>query len=62
MADVDSLSSEFVKYDQVRKTHTYRLAESSGDAFDEDATKLVDLARVLDTIYRGGRSEARGVR
>ena len=39
---------------------TERLAR--GDAFDEDATKLVDLARVLDTIYRGGRSEARGVR
>ena len=36
MADVDSLSSQFVKYDQVTKSHTYRLAEGGADEFDED--------------------------
>ncbi|MCA1749144.1 MAG: hypothetical protein LC634_06295 [Sphingomonadales bacterium] len=27
---------DFERYDQVRKTHTYRLAEEDGDEFDED--------------------------
>ncbi|HEU4809595.1 MAG TPA: 2OG-Fe(II) oxygenase family protein [Sphingomicrobium sp.] len=36
MADVSALSPEFRKYDQVEKTHTYRLAEGAGDEFDED--------------------------
>ena len=36
MADVDSLNRDFSKYDQVTKTHTYRLAESEADEFDED--------------------------
>jgi isopenicillin N synthase-like dioxygenase len=54
MADVDSLSSEFVKYDQVRKTHTYRLAESSGDAFDED----FEIATIdFEAFLRGGAED-----
>jgi isopenicillin N synthase-like dioxygenase len=36
MSDVGALSREFVKYDQVLKTHTYRLAENASDEFDED--------------------------
>jgi isopenicillin N synthase-like dioxygenase len=36
MADTQALNREFAKYDQVRKAHTYRLAEGEGDEFDED--------------------------
>jgi isopenicillin N synthase-like dioxygenase len=36
MASVDSLNREFERFDQVRKAHTYRLAESASDEFDED--------------------------
>jgi isopenicillin N synthase-like dioxygenase len=36
MSDVDALNRQFERYDQVRKTHTYRLAESDTDEFDED--------------------------
>jgi len=31
MADIDSINRQFVRYDQVRKAHTYRLAEHPGD-------------------------------
>jgi isopenicillin N synthase-like dioxygenase len=36
MADIDALNQDFRRYDQVAKTHTYRLAESAEDAFDDD--------------------------
>jgi isopenicillin N synthase-like dioxygenase len=36
MTDVQALNREFQRYDQVRKGHTYRLAESDADEFDED--------------------------
>ncbi|HEY6047574.1 MAG TPA: 2-oxoglutarate and iron-dependent oxygenase domain-containing protein, partial [Sphingomicrobium sp.] len=36
MADVDALNQQFKKYDQVEKSHTYRLAESETDRFDDD--------------------------
>jgi isopenicillin N synthase-like dioxygenase len=36
MADIDSVNQQFIRYDQVRKAHTYRLAEHPSDAFDED--------------------------
>ncbi|HEX6660735.1 MAG TPA: 2OG-Fe(II) oxygenase family protein [Sphingomicrobium sp.] len=36
MADVDALNQDFSKYDQVAKSHTYRLAENAADEFDED--------------------------
>ena len=36
MADIEALNQDFRKYDQVAKSHTYRLAESSADEFDED--------------------------
>ena len=36
MTEIDALNRDFVKYDQVEKSHTYRLAENPGDEFDED--------------------------
>ena len=36
MTDVRALNRDFGKYDQVRKGHTYRLAESEADEFDDD--------------------------
>ena len=36
MADIDSVNQQFIRYDQVRKAHTYRLAEHPGDEFHED--------------------------
>jgi isopenicillin N synthase-like dioxygenase len=36
MTDPNALNRDFEKYDQVRKAHTYRLAEHESDAFDDD--------------------------
>ena len=36
MKDVDALNRQFEKYDQVRKAHTYRLAEGERDEFDDE--------------------------
>ena len=36
MSQPNALSREFRKYDQVEKTHTYRLAEHERDEFDEE--------------------------
>jgi isopenicillin N synthase-like dioxygenase len=36
MADIDSVNQQFIRYDQVRKAHTYRLAENPADEFDEE--------------------------
>ncbi|MCL6741442.1 hypothetical protein LZ518_09895 [Sphingomonas sp. RB56-2] len=36
MTNPNALNRDFEKYDQVRKSHTYRLAESDRDEFDED--------------------------
>jgi isopenicillin N synthase-like dioxygenase len=36
MVDTEALNRDFEKYDQVRKAHTYRLAEGEGDEFDEN--------------------------
>jgi isopenicillin N synthase-like dioxygenase len=44
----DALNRDFSRYDQVRKAHTYRLAEHDGDEFDEDyAIATLDLAQFL---------------
>ena len=49
MTDSDSISRAFEKYDQVRKTHTYRLAEGEGDEFDEDyRIATLDFGRFLN--------------
>jgi isopenicillin N synthase-like dioxygenase len=36
MTGVTALNQEFSRFDQVRKAHTYRLAENEADEFDED--------------------------
>jgi isopenicillin N synthase-like dioxygenase len=36
LAPEPALNQDFSRYDQVRKAHTYRLAESESDQFDED--------------------------
>src|SRR3954467_1472443 len=49
MADVDALNRDFARYDQVEKAHTYRLAESPGDEFDEDyRIATLDFGRFLN--------------
>ncbi|MCL6682633.1 2-oxoglutarate and iron-dependent oxygenase domain-containing protein [Sphingomonas alba] len=51
----DALNKDFVKYDQVRKSHTYRLAESESDEFDEDyEIAVLDFSRFL-----GGNADDR---
>ena len=48
MNDTSALNRDFVKYDQVRKTHTYRLAENDQDQFDEDyRIATIDFAPFL---------------
>lgn len=42
MADINALNQEFKRYDQVEKSHTYRLAEHPGDEFD-DAYEIATL-------------------
>lgn len=34
--DVQTVNQDFTRYDQVEKSHTYRLAESDSDEFDDD--------------------------
>ena len=54
MADIDSDNRQFIRYDQVRKAHTYRLAENPADEFDEDyEIATLDFERFL----RGDASE-----
>ena len=49
MADVDALNRDFRKYDQVEKSHTYRLAESAGDEFDDEyQIATLDFGRFLN--------------
>lgn len=46
--DPHALNREFVRYDQVEKSHTYRLAESDADEFDEDYRfEVLDFSRYL---------------
>lgn len=54
MNDIDALNLDFRKYDQVAKTHTYRLAENAADEFDEDyQIATLDFAPFL----HGGEEE-----
>jgi isopenicillin N synthase-like dioxygenase len=49
MSDVQALNREFQRYDQVRKSHTYRLAESDADEFDESfEIATLDFGRFLN--------------
>ena len=48
MTDPNALNRDFEKYDQVRKAHTYRLAEGDGDEFDDDyEIATLDLGQFL---------------
>ncbi|HEX8232098.1 MAG TPA: 2OG-Fe(II) oxygenase family protein [Caulobacteraceae bacterium] len=48
MTQPNALNLEFKQYDQVNKTHTYRLAEDEGDQFDEDyRIATLDLEQFL---------------
>lgn len=48
MIEVDALSRDFRKYDQVEKSHTYRLAERPGDEFDDEyEIATLDFERFL---------------
>ncbi len=48
MSDPTALNREFEKYDQVVKAHTYRLAESDADEFDEEyRIATLDVGRYL---------------
>ena len=54
MSDVKALNREFERYDQVRKAHTYRLAESDSDEFDEDY-RIATLD--FEPFLKGGASD-----
>ena len=57
MSGLDAVSRDFERYDQVRKTHSYRLAEHDGDAFDEDfRIAVLDFAPFL----HGGEADKAG--
>jgi isopenicillin N synthase-like dioxygenase len=63
VTDTQALNREFSKYDQVAKTHTYRLAEHPGDEFDEDyRIATLDFAQFLhgDAEDKAGFAEAFG--
>ena len=48
MSGIEALNQEFKKYDQVAKAHTYRLAESPADQFDDEyQIATLDFARFL---------------
>ena len=52
-----ALNRDFERYDQVRKAHTYALAEGEGDAFDEDyEIATLDFGRFL---HGDGEEKAR---
>src|SRR6185312_3965308 len=54
MAGVDSINQQFSRYDQVLKSHTYRLAEDPSDEFDEDyKIRTLDFGPFL----KGGGAE-----
>lgn len=49
MTEPNALNRDFEKYDQVRKTHTYRLAESERDEFDDEyEIATLDFAAYLN--------------
>ena len=49
MTDVNALNRDFTHYDQVEKSHPYRLAEHASDDFDDDyEIALLDLGQFLN--------------
>jgi isopenicillin N synthase-like dioxygenase len=48
-SDIHAVNRDFTRYDQVEKSHTYRLAESPSDEFDADyQIQILDLGRYLN--------------
>ncbi len=46
--ETDAVNQDFIRYDQVEKHHTYRLAESKSDEFDADyEIQTFDIGRYL---------------
>jgi isopenicillin N synthase-like dioxygenase len=46
---INTVNQEFIRYDQVEKSHTYRLAETESDEFDtEYEIQAFDFGRYLD--------------
>ena len=46
--ETDAVNQDFIRYDQVAKNHTYRLAESQSDEFDtEYEIQTFDIGRYL---------------
>ena len=46
--DIQAVNQDFIRYDQVEKSHTYRLAESDADEFDTDyEIQTFDFGRYL---------------
>jgi isopenicillin N synthase-like dioxygenase len=46
--DIEAVNQDFVRYDQVTKSHTYRLAECETDEFDDDyRIQTFDFGRFL---------------
>ena len=46
--EIDAVNQDFIRYDQVEKHHTYRLAESKSDEFDADyEIQTFDIGRYL---------------
>jgi isopenicillin N synthase-like dioxygenase len=47
-ADMNAVNRDFIRYDQVEKGHTYRLAETASDEFDDQyEIQTFDLGRYL---------------
>ncbi len=47
--DIQAVNQDFIRYDQVQKRHTYRLAESETDEFDTDyQIQTFDFGRYLN--------------
>jgi isopenicillin N synthase-like dioxygenase len=55
MTDTHALNRNFQKYDQVRKAHTYRLAEDERDEFDEE----YEIATLDFDSFLNGDSKAK---
>jgi isopenicillin N synthase-like dioxygenase len=54
MNDLNAINRDFEKYDQVRKAHTYRLAENDSDEFDEE----YEIATLdFEPFLRGGAAD-----
>lgn len=57
--DIQAVNQDFIRYDQVSKRHTYRLAECDSDEFDDDyEIQTLDFGRYLNGNARDRQSFA----